>query len=389
VSLALNPLPASTEHGLTTAGLFAGVGGLELGLKRTGFTTTLLCEFWEPAAATLRRRFRGVEVRGDIRDLEWLPSVDVVTAGFPCTDLSQVGRTAGIEGTQSGLVREVFRLVEKTPPSWLVLENVPNMLSLHAGSAMRAITWWLEEHGWNWAYRTVDSKHFGVPQRRRRVLLVASRAEDPRGVLFADEAGHRVLPVRARDYGFYWTEGNRGVGWAPGLVPTLKGGTTIGIPSPPAVWRPEKELGLRIVRPSIRAGERLQGFPVGWTEPGGPDGHRWKLIGNAVTVPVAEWLGARLAGPGSLVDVPRSAINGGRWPSAAAGISGHRERWHLSERPIGARRGSLHRVLESHSALPLSYGATKGFADRFRRSSLRERVAGFQAALDEHVVVLA
>ena len=85
-------------------------------------------------------------------------------------------------------MREVFRLVEQTPPRWLVLENVPNMLTLHRGSAIAHITSWLDDHGWDWAYRTVDSQFFGVAQRRRRVILVASRTEDPRSVLFADEA---------------------------------------------------------------------------------------------------------------------------------------------------------------------------------------------------------
>ena len=141
-------------------------------------TPSLLCEYWEPASDVLKQRF-DADVVGDICDLESLPKVDVVTAGFPCTDLSQVGRTAGIDGTESGLVREAFRLIEETPPRWVVLENVPNMLSLNGGAAMSFIADWFEERGWNWAYRTVDSQHFGLRQRRRRVFLVASRTEDP------------------------------------------------------------------------------------------------------------------------------------------------------------------------------------------------------------------
>src|SRR5699024_1742310 len=68
-------------------------------------------------------------------------------------------------------VREVFRLVADTPPTWLVLENVPNILTLQRGSPIRNVTEWLDEHDWNWAYRTVDSRHFGVRQRRTRFLL--------------------------------------------------------------------------------------------------------------------------------------------------------------------------------------------------------------------------
>src|SRR4051794_8476877 len=92
---------------MRSVGLFAGIGGFDVGLQRAGIKTDLLCEYWEPAATVLRKRF-DADIVGDICDLKSLPSVDVVTAGFPCTDLSQVGRTAGIDGRESGLVREAF-----------------------------------------------------------------------------------------------------------------------------------------------------------------------------------------------------------------------------------------------------------------------------------------
>lgn len=371
---------------MRSVGLFSGIGGLELGFRRAGIETELSCEWWEPAASTLRRHF-AAEVVGDIRELAVLPTADVVTAGFPCTDLSQVGRTAGIEGEESGLVREVFRLVRETSPRWLVLENVPNMLTLHGGRAIEVITDWFEEHGWNWAYRVVDSRHMGVAQRRRRVLVVASKSEDPRTVLFADEAGAAVEHAGdAAAFGFYWTEGNRGVGWAPDAVPTLKGGSKLGIPSPPAVWVPSADLGLRIVRPDIRAAERLQGFPAGWTDHVEREGHRWKLVGNAVTVDVARWLGSRLMNPGDPVDVERTRLlRGTRWPSAAAGVGGRVEQWRLSERPLATRPARVSTVLAEHGQHPLSKKATAGFAKRLAASSLRAGGPDFHRDLHEHV----
>ncbi|QWZ09232.1 DNA (cytosine-5-)-methyltransferase [Nocardioides panacis] len=372
-------------------GLFAGIGGLELGLSQAGHHTELLCEFWGPAASTLRRRFAGVDVVGDIRDIDSLPGVEIVTAGFPCTDLSQVGRTRGIDGAESGLVREVFRLIEQTPPRWVVLENVPNMLTLAGGNAIRFITEWFDDHGWHWAYRTVDSQNFGVAQRRRRVILVASKSDDPRTVLFADEAGTaQRSPGGTSTYGFYWTEGNRGLGWAEGMVPTLKGGSNIGIPSPPAVWVPSAEPGTRVVRPSIRSGERLQGFPAGWTDHVLKTGHRWKLVGNAVSVPVARWVGDRLSKPGEPVEVGRRPLASfEKWPGAAASVHGCRDGWALSERPLSVRRSSLSRVLEVHGVEPLSRNATKGFADRLSRSRLRAGGKPFHDALSEHVSAMS
>jgi DNA (cytosine-5)-methyltransferase 1 len=74
-------------------------------------------------------------------------------------------------------------------------------------------------------------------------------------------------------------------------VPTLKGGSGLGIPSPPAIWMPDGHF----VLPDIRDAERLQGFPAGWTEAAltghSKEGARWKLVGNAVSVPVSRWLG--------------------------------------------------------------------------------------------------
>ncbi len=163
------------------AGLFAGIGGIELGFANAlgdDLNTTMLCEWWEPAKAVLRARFPGVPVEGDVRDIERLPkSVNLVSAGFPCTDLSQAGRMAGIDGVNSGLVRHLFRLLElreRADRPTLLIENVPNMLALDQGHAMRFLVNELETLGYQWAYRVVDSRFTGVPQRRRRVILVAS-----------------------------------------------------------------------------------------------------------------------------------------------------------------------------------------------------------------------
>jgi len=365
-------------------GLFSGIGGLELGIARAGVDTEMLCESWQPAASTLRRHF-AAPVVGDIRQLGSLPEVDVVTAGFPCTDLSQVGRTAGIGGEASGLIREVFRLIARIPPKWLVLENVPNMLSLHGGAPMRALTTWFDDHGWNWAYRIVDSQHFGVRQRRRRVFVVASRTEDPRGVLFADDAPPTVASRVHSAYGFSWTEGNRGLGWGPGVTPTLKGGSSVGIASPPGVWVKDAEPGLSIVRPTIEAGERLQGFRAGWTRHVEREGVRWKLVGNAVTVPVAAWIGRRLIEPGTPLELSLEASMSSSLPSAASCTGGLRQDWLVSERPlVMSNVPSLSSTLVRHGSRALSHGATSGFTSRLKRSTLRHDPE-FMIALESHL----
>ena len=92
--------------GIRVAGLFAGIGGIELGLDAAGHETLFLCELDQGAQRVLRAAYPHVPMEPDVRflDPKVIPQVDLLTAGFPCTDLSQAGRTAGIDGEQSGLV---------------------------------------------------------------------------------------------------------------------------------------------------------------------------------------------------------------------------------------------------------------------------------------------
>ncbi|MGH8899817.1 MAG: DNA cytosine methyltransferase [Egibacteraceae bacterium] len=382
-------LPAGES--LTVAGLFAGVGGIEVGLREAGHVTELLCEVWEPARAVLTDRLVGIPLERDVRELRSLPAVDVVSAGFPCTDLSQAGRTAGISGTNSGLVGEVFRLVRGSRPRWLLLENVRNMIPLDGGRAMRYLVDELEALRYQWAYRLVDSRFTGVPQRRHRVLFLASRTEDPRDVLLIDDAGERPEEsYRSDAFGFYWTEGLRGLGWARDAVPPLKGGSTLGIPSPPAVWVPRAEAGRRLVTPSVTDAEQLQGFPPEWTAAacnGRGRGPRWKLVGNAVTVGVARWVGDRLARPGRYdSSKDRELARADRWPHAAWGRDGRRWAAHASLWPRHDSYRHIGDLMDLHAAEPLSRRAAAGFWERMNRSQLRF-VEDFRLDVKEHVEI--
>ncbi len=374
-------------------GLFAGIGGIELGLHRAGHQTLLLCENDDAALAVLRKRFSvpsgsgsGVKFHADVTTLRSLPvSTTLITAGFPCQDLSQAGSVKGISGSRSGLVGEIFRLLRRHRVPWVLLENVPFMLQLARGEAMNVITAAFEEMGYKWAYRVIDSRAFGLPQRRRRVYFLAARDGDPREVLFADEAVESV-DLRSSPgvvaSGFYWTEGLRGLGWAVDAVPTLKGGSSIGIPSPPAIVMPDGD----VITPGIVDAERLQGFPRGWTKPAevvAKPSSRWKLVGNAVNVRAAQWIGRRMKRPGSVMSFGLGPLKANRWPSAAWNVGSGRYFVRASEWPVQRRYISLNDFITREFAKPLSLRATEGFLSRAAKAKLNFP-DGFIATLERH-----
>ncbi|MEO8927832.1 MAG: DNA (cytosine-5-)-methyltransferase [Caulobacteraceae bacterium] len=374
---------------MKVAGLFAGIGGLEVGLAAAGHEAVVLCEISPPARAVLAARFPGVPCQRDIRAIDTLPDrVDLLVAGFPCQDLSQAGLTAGITGERSGLVGEIFRLLDARPAPWVVLENVSFMLHLDGGKALATLVDAFEARGYRWAYRVVNTLAF-LPQRRERVLLVATRTNaDPADVVLVDEAESPATETSlATDaHGFYWTEGVRGLGWACNAVPTLKNGSTIGIASPPAIMLPDGE----VITPDIRDAERLQGFPVDWTLPAADVARassRWSLVGNAVSTPVAAWLGERLANPGRYeAGRDRAPIGAGRWPRAARFDGRERKAVEIGAFPVWRARPALATFL-LYPGKPLSARATAGFLARTERGALRF-VPGFQDRLRAHLNVM-
>lgn len=382
------PVPiASTK--LVVTGLFAGVGGLEEGFRQAGHESAMLCELDPLARHVLRRHFPNTEITTDVTTLKGLPDCDVLTAGFPCQDLSQVGRRKGISGPNSGLIERLFHLLrrQKKPPEWIILENVPFMLVLDRGRAIRAVTSALEEIGYSWAYRIIDARAFGLPQRRRRVILIASKTHDPRPILLTNGAkAPSARPRGSHACGFYWTEGNTGLGWAVDSVPPLKGGSALHIPSPPAIWFPRRRL---IAVPAIEDAERLQGLTAGWTnvseeDPRG-ERRRWRMVGNSVSVPMAKWIADRLSAP--VAEFEASNAEGlpaeGGWPSAAWGYGRQHGRSDVSEWPVAVPSAHLSSFLE-HKVSPLSKKATSGFLSRLIKSTLRYEEA-FRLDLAHHI----
>ena len=276
------------------------------------------------------------------------------------------GQRAGLSGQRSSLWFEFERILSELRPRWCVVENVPGLLSSNAGRDFARILMGLGELGYGWAYRVLDARWFGVPQRRRRVFVVgclgdqaraqavlavcescgghpASRgaagqdvagaiddsvdepgnlyAAEPDGVsrpLVARESGYRMdletenflvaNTLRAGD-GHHGHSMPRGDGTDNLWIGFDKDGSGTpgksslkivedGVPSLLSV-RPHAVAGTGVRRLTPRECNRLQGFPDDWDRYGADgkeiaDSHRYRCMGNAVCVPVAEWLGHRL-----------------------------------------------------------------------------------------------
>lgn len=160
--------------------LFAGIGGLELGLERAGMTVVGQVEIDPFCRRVLTKHFPEVSKHDDVRTaVEWWrsqsrPRVDVVCGGFPCTDVSDAGRRAGIEGEQSGLWAYQAEVIRDVRPRYVVVENTTGLLARGFGRVVGD----LAALGYDTRWDCVPAAAVGAPHLRARLWLVAY----PRGV---------------------------------------------------------------------------------------------------------------------------------------------------------------------------------------------------------------
>lgn len=161
--------------------LFSGIGGFDLGFERAGMEVVGVCEIDKHAQKILQRHFPNATLHTDVRKVSYAPgTIDLICGGFPCQDLSLAGKRRGLAGERSGLWFEFQRIIDECRPKWVVIENVPGLLSSNNGADFWVIIQWLERFGYGVGWRVLDSQYFGLAQRRKRVFVVASLG-DPRG----------------------------------------------------------------------------------------------------------------------------------------------------------------------------------------------------------------
>jgi len=168
---------------LSVGSLFSGIGGLELGLERTGhFKAKWQVEIDPFAVEVLKKHWPDVKRFGDVRDFHPVGDdmkVDLICGGFPCVDVSnaktaQEGGPQGLKGAQSGLWFQFLRVVREARPRWVLIENV-GALSVRG---LGTVLWGLSSSGYDAEWATISAASLGAPHLRKRLFIVA-RVQDP------------------------------------------------------------------------------------------------------------------------------------------------------------------------------------------------------------------
>ncbi|NMF63166.1 DNA cytosine methyltransferase [Brasilonema octagenarum] len=163
----------------TVIELFAGAGGLALGLEKAGLVAKALIEIDKDAAATLQHnRPKWNVIQADVSKVSYAGmSADVVTGGFPCQPFSLAGKGLGFEDTRGTLFYEFARCVKEVQPKLFLAENVRGLISHQKGKTLDTVLSVLESLGYNVQYRLLNAVNYDVPQKRERVIIVGTRPD--------------------------------------------------------------------------------------------------------------------------------------------------------------------------------------------------------------------
>jgi DNA (cytosine-5)-methyltransferase 1 len=286
------------------ASFFSGIGGIDLGMERAGMEIKFQCEILDFGRKVLKKHWPNIDVANDITKVtgDMVPDVDIFVGGFPCQDLSEAnqGKRKGLKGERSGLFYNYAELIKEKQPRWVFIENVPGLLNSKEGRDFNAVLTELDELGYCVAWRVLDAKYFGTPQRRRRTYIVASRGTPGAIEVLFEQGTDTVINKTSRRPRNFTASGNdeslpesnlfsiqhAGIGRRASSGPQGKGyrndGETYTLDSrgsSDALCKTDATFGVRTTS--------------GISE--GVDSNRWRAIGNAVCVPVIEWIGNRIA----------------------------------------------------------------------------------------------
>ena len=155
---------------------FAGIGGFSYAAEHLvgGFKTTRFIEIDPFCQSILKKHWPEAQIHDDIKTFKAYPQeFDVITAGFPCQDLSQAGKQAGLSAERSGLFYEVIRLAREIRPDFMLLENVGNLLSHQNGQTFQEVLFQIAKAGFNAEWALIPASDLGACHQRKRVWIIA------------------------------------------------------------------------------------------------------------------------------------------------------------------------------------------------------------------------
>jgi DNA-cytosine methyltransferase len=155
--------------------LFSGIGGIDLGFEMAGIETTWTCELDDWANGLLQKRFPNATHYRDVQEIgkDNLESVDIISGGFPCQDISTAGKGEGLDGKRSGLWFEMWRIICELQPRWVLIENVANLANKGGSRVLHD----LAEAGYDAEWQVISARDVGAKHLRKRLWIVAYKRE--------------------------------------------------------------------------------------------------------------------------------------------------------------------------------------------------------------------
>lgn len=304
---------------LTVGSLYAGVGGICLGFKKSGFDIAWANEFDKNACITYRHNFKHKLVEGDIMelDIKSLENVDVVAGGFPCQPFSVAGYRKGFDDNRGNHFFRMLDFVDEMRPRVLFFENVKNLVGHDKGNTFKVIKQEIEKRNYSFHAKVLNTKDYGnVPHNRERIFIIGfdkdrypenhklfafpdreTLTKKVTDIFIKEEVDEKfyyrddkyMFPMLEADmqrtdtvYQFrrqYVRENKSNV------CPTLTANMGTGGHNVPLI---KTEFGFRKLTP--RECFAFQGFPKNYKLPAIANSHLYKQAGNSVSVPVIQRL---------------------------------------------------------------------------------------------------
>ena len=295
--------------------LFSGCGGFRRGIEEAGIKIGFEAhsEIDKYANSVYELHYPQSKGLGNVNDVrtDELPRINLITFGFPCQDLSIAGKRAGLDGQRSGLFYRAMQIVRELQPDYFIFENVKGLFSSNEGRDFEAVLREVANSGYDGQWQMLNTSWF-LPQNRERVYFIGYPRAGGRPEVFPigesyatnDRQGREMksglcpsIPARAREDG-----SGQPVVKVPFITnPKMNNyfPSSISVAITATAYK-EPPIVSNIRRLTPKECERLQGFPDDWTRwgVGGEisDTQRYKMIGNAVSVPVVKAVVNKLFG---------------------------------------------------------------------------------------------